>query len=151
MATRDHRSDTANDNLDSILEHYGVKGMKWGVRRSRAELASARGERKAAKAERKRVTNTSTGPNSSATRLQKPVGEMSDVELGAVLNRVRMEAQYRDVVATRGQRSRKIAVGLVSNSVQTAAKTAITASATKNMNVAMAAAAKKATKRKKRG
>ena len=27
-----------------ILCHHGIKGMKWGVRRSEAELARARGE-----------------------------------------------------------------------------------------------------------
>lgn len=29
--------------LDDILVHYGVKGMKWGVRRSEAQLAKASG------------------------------------------------------------------------------------------------------------
>ena len=30
-------------DTEAFLEHYGVKGMKWGVRRSDAELARARG------------------------------------------------------------------------------------------------------------
>jgi hypothetical protein len=30
-------------SLEEAIEHYGVKGMKWGVRRSRAELARAAG------------------------------------------------------------------------------------------------------------
>lgn len=37
---------TLNEDLDDILEHYGIKGMKWGVRRSDAQLARARGKRK---------------------------------------------------------------------------------------------------------
>lgn len=30
-------------SLEEALEHYGIKGMKWGVRRSDAQLARARG------------------------------------------------------------------------------------------------------------
>ena len=32
-------------NLDDIIEHYGVKGMKWGVRRTKEQLQSAKRER----------------------------------------------------------------------------------------------------------
>ena len=32
-------------NVDDIIEHYGVKGMKWGVRRTKEQLQSARRER----------------------------------------------------------------------------------------------------------
>ena len=32
-------------DLDDTLEHYGVKGMKWGVRRTKEQLQSARRER----------------------------------------------------------------------------------------------------------
>lgn len=40
---------------DNILKHYGVKGMKWGIRRSEAKLAKNRvkKEEKAAKKDRK--------------------------------------------------------------------------------------------------
>ena len=30
---------------NNTLVHYGIKGMKWGVRRTEAQLARARGER----------------------------------------------------------------------------------------------------------
>ena len=32
-------------DIDDVLEHYGVKGMRWGVRRSQAELDRAAGRR----------------------------------------------------------------------------------------------------------
>lgn len=31
--------------LDEAIEHYGIKGMRWGVRRTPEQLARARGER----------------------------------------------------------------------------------------------------------
>lgn len=36
-------------SVDSFLEHYGVKGMKWGVRRSRKQLARENGSDSAPK------------------------------------------------------------------------------------------------------
>lgn len=38
-------SDTNSDYVDDFLAHYGVKGMKWGVKRSDAQLARASGGR----------------------------------------------------------------------------------------------------------
>ena len=40
------------DNADDVLAHYGVKGMKWGVRKQRVtkgKISSNRGPRKAQK------------------------------------------------------------------------------------------------------
>lgn len=40
---------TADESFDDFLEHYGVKGMKWGVRRERPDGVSARTNREARK------------------------------------------------------------------------------------------------------
>lgn len=44
---------TMNLSYDDYLEHYGVKGMKWGVRRSDEQLSAAKSARKT---ERKKAT-----------------------------------------------------------------------------------------------
>ena len=65
----------------TMLMHYGVKGMKWGVRRSEAELARARG----------RSSSSDSGKPSSG---RKRVSEMSDDELRKSVNRLQLEQQY---------------------------------------------------------
>lgn len=59
-----------------FLEHYGVKGMKWGVRKKRNE-----GDRK---------KTFGKGTNNQ----QKSVKDLSDKELRDVVNRLNMEQQY---------------------------------------------------------
>lgn len=57
--------------IGNFLSHYGVKGQKWGVRRSRRQLA---GEAK--------------------KRTGKSVKDMSDEELRSVVNRMNLEQQH---------------------------------------------------------
>lgn len=40
-----------NNETEAFLAHYGIKGMKWGVRRSDAQLARASGSKKSGDAE----------------------------------------------------------------------------------------------------
>lgn len=55
-------------NLDTYLAHYGVKGMKWGVRKKRTPSSKPK---------------------------QKRVSEMSDEELEGKVKRLRKEAEYK--------------------------------------------------------
>lgn len=45
----------AVDPVDEFLEHIGVKGMKWGVRRGNASRTFARASKKAVRLEKKAV------------------------------------------------------------------------------------------------
>lgn len=47
---------TTELTYENYLKHYGVKGMKWGVRRSEEQLAAARGARKTERAKATRDT-----------------------------------------------------------------------------------------------
>ena len=59
--------------VDNILAHFGVKGQKWGVRRSQKSLDRA------------------AGRNENDPRF------MSDAELRSRLSRMQMEKQYKDL------------------------------------------------------
>lgn len=76
-------------NGKDTLEHFGILGMKWGVRRDRKTLDRLAG-RKSKTGEVKE--SQSEKPKS------KSVHEMSDTELRTKLNRLQMEKQYQDLL-----------------------------------------------------
>lgn len=74
---------------DNYLEHYGVKGVKWGVRRSDDQLASARKQRKAAKkeakGERKRKDVSKSVGKTTRGIKNLAMGTGASVSVGAVV------------------------------------------------------------------
>lgn len=69
------------------LAHVGVKGMKWGVRRSDAELAKA---------------NSSSADAARAAATQKAIKKggtsaVSDADLNHLVNRISLEKRYADI------------------------------------------------------
>lgn len=98
------------------LYHYGVPGMKWGVRRNHAQVRAD-----TIKRETKKIgtagdfsRNASTAFNeasklvgraSKSTKLskkaKKEVSQMSDQELRARLNRINMEQEYASLNPSR--------------------------------------------------
>lgn len=102
--------------MADILVHYGVLGMKWGVRRSPAELARARGERTP------KITKKKSSFFSKKTVKKKPAkktekkeesskktpGEMTNEELQAAVRRLELEKRYRDLSPKKVSAGRKI-------------------------------------------
>lgn len=71
-----------NDLVDDILAHYGIKGMKWGVNRTREQIDSDSQDVKNVKEAKTKIkTNRTTDV-------------LSNKELQAVVTRMNLEQQY---------------------------------------------------------
>lgn len=81
--------------MDSIhLQHHGVKGMKWGVRKDK------RGSGRIATRKRKESP-------------EDKVKKMSDAELRQRLNRIQMERQYKQLTAKETSAGRKFVTSIL--------------------------------------
>ena len=133
------------------LMHYGVPGMKWGVRRTPAQLgrkksSSSRfllGKKKSkpkAKAETKVKTKSEATKEETAPK-KKSVKEMSDEELNSAINRMRLEQTYTSLSPQKVSMGKKIAKTILNDVVVPAAtdvgrqmvKTALTRAGNKTL------------------
>ena len=95
------------------LCHYGIRGMRWGIRRyqnSDGSLTTAgrnrysTGKHRSIFTRKKTTSKVKTKPAEEKPK-QKSVSEMSDAELNAFLNRKRLEQQYYQLMATPQKKS----------------------------------------------
>lgn len=70
-----------SEKTDKFLSHYGVRGMKWGVRRSPAEIAKASGDAKASQ----KIRDTAKSSGTDA---------LTNKQLQTAINRMNLEVNY---------------------------------------------------------
>lgn len=101
----------SQEEADEVLMHYGVKGMKWGIRREvgpdgrvggglgrkTLNVASSSGKFVARKLKAKREEKRRDEYNKKLRAGKIDVSKMTDAELQGVLNRLNMEKQYKEV------------------------------------------------------
>lgn len=98
-----------NPYSDSYLAHYGIKGMKWGVRRYQNKDGSY-----TAAGKRRRYNNSSDYEETRALR-KKNYRELSNEELKKLNKRMNLESEYQRLNPQgifRGQKAAKTIIGL---------------------------------------
>lgn len=114
----------------SELKHWGIKGMKWGVRRYQNKDGSL------TPAGKKRYSDGSTSSSSTSKSSQtsqqpkkKTVSEMSDQELRDAVNRLRLEQDYAKLNPEKVSRGKKFVDNLLDETFSGVARGAGSASA----------------------
>lgn len=104
-----------SDAADDFLEHFGIKGQKWGIRRSERELQKARGVKPWEKAVKnvKRSVKERNEVRAHEKRLNKPVSKLSAREIRLETARAERENELKR--ARSGSTQQNQSSGKVSN------------------------------------
>lgn len=92
------------------LYHFGVKGMKWGVRKDRKRSASS-----------KRSRSDSKDYEESRDLLKKSPNKLSNAELRKINERLNLEQQYSNLTTSQKQKGNRFIDKVGNQMKQTAA------------------------------
>ena len=98
---------------EALLQHHGILGMKWGVRRTPEQLARASGKK---------------------NRSDDEVKKMSDSELHSKINRLQMEKQYKQLTSSEISAGRKFVQDVLTNVAKQTATTYVSKYMTKGID-----------------
>ena len=105
------------------LQHHGVLGMKWGIRRYQPY---SKGEGK---------KGTFLGKKKKYTRKKEdPTKGMSDAELRNRINRLQMEKQYKQLTDKEKSRGQKLVADILGNAAKQTATNYVSKAMTKGID-----------------
>lgn len=124
------------------LYHHGIKGMRWGVRRTRAQLGYSSSPRKT-KTQSQKVSSKQQRKVSSKQQRKNEMKNMSDAELRSRINRIQMEKQYMQLTEPQLSPGKKFVKDVLTNAAKQTVTNYTAKYMTKGMEVLMDQAKKK--------
>ena len=91
--------------MSNVLEHHGILGQKWGVRRTPAQLGHVTGAKSNASGQTNKNSANKPSEKKTPGRATKRPQVMSDDELRQRIQRLNMEEQYDNLVARQKARN----------------------------------------------
>lgn len=89
------------DNLDDVLKHWGVKGMKWGVRRKNLSKSS-KGQNDNKTPGRLRQTINSKKRENQWKKILNDVDKMTTKQINTTVKRVSLENELKNLSKVKG-------------------------------------------------
>lgn len=92
--------------MNNELTHYGVKGMKWGIRKKNyttSDLKKYKGHVDTASkiVDKQKEVSKKQASKAHRKKVENDLSKMSDQELRDIVNRMNMEERYKQVMNTR--------------------------------------------------
>lgn len=129
--------------MTGTIAHFGVKGMKWGVRK-----ATTRGSTPPSK----RKLKAEGEGTASEHRQSMGMHAMSDTELRNTINRIKLQREYAQLTAPppkEKSRGRKVVENIIYGSAEAAGKKVLTGALTNVLNNVLPPALREAPKKSK--
>lgn len=118
-----HSAELVSELLKGKLEHHGIKGMRWGIRRFQNKDGSLTPAGKKRYQGQEASRSTEDKGKVKTGSVKKKLSEMTDEELKARLSRLDMEQRYREYIRKSNPEAISVANRLLQNIANTTLST----------------------------